>query len=177
MTLLLKQLFGFFKLLHSENGNNQIAWGVALGFVLGMTPALSLQSFIVFLFLFFFRIQIGAAFIAAFFFKFVAYLLDPIFDYVGSTVLNLAMLQELFTSMYNMPIVPFTRFNNTIVMGSGIVSIILTPFVFMLSKSLISKYRTLVVERFKETKFFKVWTKTALYQWYYKYDTFLASEG
>ncbi len=177
MTLLLKQLFGFFKLLHSENGTNQIAWGIALGFILGMTPALSLQSLLVFMLLFFFRVQIGAAFIAAFFFKFMAYLLDPLFHMIGQKVLTISSLQESFTTLYNMPIIPFTRFNNTIVMGAGVVSILLAPLVFMGAKILVSKYRTLIVDRFKDTKFFKAWTKTALYQWYYKYDTFFASEG
>ncbi len=177
MTLLLKQLFGFFKLLHSENGTNQIAWGVALGFILGMTPALSLQSLLVFMLLFFFRVQIGAAFIAAFFFKFIAYLLDPVFHLIGQKVLTLNALQTVFTDLYNMPIIPFTRFNNTIVMGSGVLSILLVPLIFILTKILISKYRTLIVERFKDTKFFIAWTKTSLYQWYYKYDTFFGSQG
>lgn len=177
MTLLLKQLFSFFKLLHSENGNNQIAWGIALGFILGMTPALSLQSLLVFLLLFIFRIQIGAAFIAAFFFKFIAYLLDPIFNSIGSAVLSVGSLQETFTTLYNMPIIPFTRFNNTIVMGSAVVSILLAPVVYILANILIAKYRVFIVDRFKDTKFFKAWKKTALYQWYYKYDTFFASEG
>jgi uncharacterized protein (TIGR03546 family) len=175
MTLLLKQLFGFFKLLHSETGNNQLAWGVALGFILGMTPALSLQSLLVFFCLFFFRVQIGAAFLAAFFFKFIAFLLDPAFDAVGQWALELPALQGLFTDLYNMPIVPFTRFNNSIVMGSGIVAIILLPFVLAGSKWAIIKYRVTVVERFRETKLFKVWTKTSLYAWYYKYDTYFGN--
>ncbi len=175
MTFLLKQIFGFFKLLHSETGNNQLAWGVALGFILGMTPALSLQSLLVFMCLFFFRIQIGAAFLAAFFFKFVAFLLDPAFDAVGSWALELPALQDTYTAMYNMPIVPFTRFNNSIVMGSGILSIVLVPFVLAGAKFLIIKYRQTVVERFRDTKLFKAWKATSLYQWYYKYDTYFGN--
>jgi len=79
MTLLLKQLFAFLKMLNSETGHNQIAAGIAAGFILGMSPMLSLQTFLVFLIIFFFRIQAGAAFLAAFFFAFIAYVLDPIF--------------------------------------------------------------------------------------------------
>ena len=60
MTLLLKQIFQLLKLLNSEKGTTQIAWGVALGFVLGMTPAFSLQTILVLLLLLFFRVQIGA---------------------------------------------------------------------------------------------------------------------
>jgi uncharacterized protein (TIGR03546 family) len=172
MTLLLKQLFGFFKLLHSENGTNQIAWGIGMGFILGMTPALSLQSFLVFVCLFLFRIQIGAAFLAAFFFKFCAFLLDGVFDSFGTMVLETEALEALFTTLYNMPLIPLTRFNNSIVMGSGIVAIILLPIVVWFSKFLIIRYRESVVEKFKETKVFKAWKATALYQWYYKYDTY-----
>jgi len=175
MTFLLKQLFSFFKLLHSETGNNQLAWGVALGFILGMTPALSLQSLLVFFCLFFFRVQIGAAFVAAFFFKFIAFLLDPAFDNVGTWALELPALQGLYTTLYNMPIVPFTRFNNTIVMGSGILSLVLLPLVLAGAKWAIIKYRVTVVERFRETKLFKAWQATSLYQWYYKYDTYFGN--
>ncbi len=78
MTLLLKQLFGLIKLLNSETGVNQIATGIAAGFVLGMSPTLSLQSLLIFLLILVFRVQAGAALLSAFFFKFLAFLLDPI---------------------------------------------------------------------------------------------------
>lgn len=170
MGLLLKQVFAFLKLLNSETGNNQIAAGIAAGFILGMTPALSLQSLAVFILLFFFRIQIGAAFLSAFFFAFIAYLLDPIFDSVGSTILEMPSLQGLFTTLYNMPIVPFTRFNNSVVMGSGVVAFALSPLIFILSNILIHKYRVTVVARIKNTKIWKALQATSLYKWYYKYD-------
>jgi uncharacterized protein (TIGR03546 family) len=168
--LLLKQIFAFFKLLNSETGSIQIASGIAAGFVLGMTPMLSLQSLLIFVCMFLFRIQIGAAFLAAFFFAFVAYLLDPVFHAVGKEVLTSPGLAPLFTSLYNMPIVPMTRFNNTIVMGSGIVSLLLTPVIFFLSLKLIHKYRATVVARFKQTKYWKAIQATSLYKWYYTYE-------
>jgi uncharacterized protein (TIGR03546 family) len=170
MTLLLRQFFSFLKMLNSETGHNQIAAGIACGFVLGMTPALSLQTLLIFLIVFFFRVQFGAATLAAFFFKFVAYLLDPAFHAVGSSVLEMPSLQGLFTSLYNMPIVPLTRFNNTIVMGSGVVTILAFPFVFLLSRAIILKYRVTILARFQQTKFWKAVKATSLYEWYYKYD-------
>lgn len=170
MGLILKQIFQFLKLLNSETGTNQISAGIALGFVLGMTPAFSLQTLLVFILIFLFRIQLGAALVSAFFFKFGAYLLDPIFDSIGSQVLTLPALQATFTSLYNMPIVPLTRFNNSIVMGSGVVSLALAPVIFILARILVQKYRKAVVERFKQSKFFKAVKATSLYKWYYKYD-------
>lgn len=170
MTLLLKQIFAFLKLLNSDQGTNQIAAGIACGFVLGMTPFFSLQSILIFLCIFFFRIQAGAAFLSAFFFAFVAYILDPVFHQVGSVILEMPSLHGLFTSLYNLPIIPFTRFNNSIVMGSGVVSIVLAPFVFILAKQLVIKYRVTVVDRFKQTKFWKAIQATSFYKWYYTYD-------
>src|SRR3954463_4005290 len=114
MSLLLKQLFGFLKLLNSETGHNQIAAGIAAGFILGMSPMLSLQAFLVFVCIFFFRIQAGVAFLSAFFFAFIAYLLDPVFHTMGAAVLESPGLQPLFTTLYNLPLVPLTRFYNSV---------------------------------------------------------------
>ncbi len=172
MGLILKQLFAFIKLLNSDTGNISLAAGMTCGFILGMTPSLSLHSLLIFLVLFFFRIQIGAALITAFFFKFVAYLLDPVFHAVGSKVLEIGSLQSLFTTLYNLPLIPYTRFNNSIVMGSAVVTFLLAPFVFILSQYFIIKYREIFVARFKETKIWKAVQATKFYQWYYKYDQY-----
>lgn len=170
MGLILKQLFAFVKLLNSETGTNQIASGIAAGFVLGMTPFFSLQSILIFLCMLIFRIQIGAVFLSAFFFAFAAYILDPVFHEVGHAVLTNESLKPLFTTLYNMPIVPMTRFNNTIVMGSGIVALIMSPFVYFGARSAVVKYRATVVARFKETKFWKAVKATSFYKWYYSYE-------
>lgn len=170
MTLLLKQIFALIKLLHSDNETTSIAWGVSMGFILGMTPAFSLQTVLVFMLLFIFRIQIGAAFLTAFFFKFIAFFLDPLFNTIGVAVLEMPSLQGVFTELYNMPIVPLTRFYNTIVMGSGVVSIALIPVVFVSAKILIAKYRQGVVEKVKDTKYWKAFKATGFYKWYATYD-------
>lgn len=170
MTFLLKQIFGFLKLLNSDTGTNQIASGVACGLILGFAPTLSLQTLLVIVLLFFFRIQIGAATIFAFFFSFIAWIVDPLSHQLGMAVLEIDALKPLFTEMYNMPIVPLTRFYNSIVMGSAIVSILLAPVVFFVSRILIHKYRATVVARFKQTKFWKAVKATSFYGLYAKYD-------
>lgn len=171
MTILLKQLFAFLKLINSDTGENQIAAGIACGLILGFAPTLSLQTLLVFVLLFFFRIQIGAAFLAAFFFKFPAYLFDPLFHKIGKVILELPSLEQTFTTLYNLPIVPFTKFYNTVVMGAGVTSVILFPIVFFVSKAMIVKYRVTVVQRFQQTKFWKAVKATSFYKWYASYDS------
>ncbi|MCH2533563.1 MAG: TIGR03546 family protein [Bdellovibrionales bacterium] len=170
MGVLLKQIFGLIKLLNSETGQNQIAAGIAAGFILGMTPAFSLQTVLVIILVLLFRVQLGAVLISSFFFAFMAYILDPLFHSVGQNILQTNSLQPIFTSMYNMPILPFTRFNNTIVMGSAAVTIALFPVIFIISRILIFKYQDKVLKRFKDSKFWKFVKATSFYKWYQKYD-------
>lgn len=170
MTVMLKQVFALLKLLNSDTGENQLAAGIACGLILGFAPALSLQTILVFILLFFFRIQIAAAFASAFMFAIIAYVFDPIFHQIGSLVLEMESLKGLFTNLYNLPIVPFTKFYNSVVMGAGIVSILLFPLVFILAKVLIIKYRSTIVKRFEQTKFWKAVKATSFYKWYAKYE-------
>ena len=170
MTLILKQLFSLIKLLNSDTGTNQIAAGISCGLILGFAPMLSLQALLVFICMFLFRIQIGAAFVSAFFFAFIAWIFDPVSNAVGSSILEIETLRPLFTSMYNMPLVPFTRFYNSITMGAGVVSLMLTPLVYVFSKRLILSYRVNVVARFSNSRLWKMWAGTTLFKWYTTYE-------
>lgn len=172
MGLILKQIFSFIRLLSSDTGKISLAMGMTCGFILGMTPVLSLHSLLIFLILFLFRIQIGAALVTAFFFKFMAFLLDFLFHFVGSRVLEMESLEGIYTELYNMPLIPYTRFNNSIVMGSAVITFTLAPFVFVISMRLITKYRETIVARFEKTRFWKAVTATKFYQWYYRYDQY-----
>lgn len=170
MTLILKQLYNFIKLLNSDTDTMPLAFGLSLGLLLGFAPIFSIQTVIVVLIVFVFRVQLGAAFLSAFFFKFIAFLFDYPSHLLGQAVLENSALRPLFVSMYNMPFVPMTRFNNSIVMGSMVVSILLFPFAYYGFKALILAYRATVVARFKDTKAWKAFKATKFYDWYNKYN-------
>jgi uncharacterized protein (TIGR03546 family) len=169
MTLLLKQIYAFIKLLNSENGNNQVAAGLACGVILGFSPMLSIQAMLVLFLIFFFRIQMGAAFLSAFFFKLVAFVVDPIADVLGRSILEAPGLRPLFVEMYNLPLLPMTRFNNSIIMGSGVIGFVLVVPAFFIFKKLIIKYQVTVLARLKGTKIWKAFAATKFYDWYTKY--------
>lgn len=170
MTLLLKQIFNLIRMLHSENGTQQIAWGLTLGAFLGFSPFFSLQTFLILFILIIFKVQFGAAFLSAFFFKFVAFIIDPAADFLGQKVLELTALRSLWTQLYNMPLIPYTRFNNSIVMGSFVFALLISPFLYWGFQFLIKKYRTVIVDRFEKSKAWKAFKATKFYEWYMKYD-------
>jgi uncharacterized protein (TIGR03546 family) len=169
MTLLLKQFFAFLQLLNSETGTNQLAAGLSLGLLLGFSPFISIQTLLVLLLVFFFRIQLGAAFLSAFFFKFVAFAIDPLADHVGRILLETPTLRPIYVDLYNMPLVPMTRFNNSIVMGSLVFAVILLAPAFFFFRWSILKYREQVVNKFKQTKFWKAFAATKFYNLYCTY--------
>lgn len=170
MTLLIKQIINLIRLLHSENGIYQITWGLTLGAFLGFSPFFSLQTFLILVILLIFRVQFGAAFLSAFFFKLVAFLIDPLADVLGRWALENDTFRPLWTHLYNMPVIPYTRFNNSIVMGSFLVALLLSPILFFTFKYLIQKYRTHIAQALEKTKFWKAFKATKIYGLYAKYD-------
>lgn len=169
MSIIIKQILNLIRLLHSENGPNQIAVGLTFGVFLGFSPFLSLQTLLILFILLIFRVQFGMATLAAFFFKFIAYLIDPLADRLGRWALELPSLRDLWTQLYNMPLVPYTRFNNSIVMGSFIFALIVAPIAFFLFKFLVIKYRVHIGQALENTKLWKGFKATKLYDYYSKY--------
>ncbi len=170
MTIIIKQILNLIRLLHSDTGQNQIASGLAFGVFLGFAPFISIQTLFILLIVFIFRVQLGAAFLSAFFFKFIAFLLDPIADTLGRWTLENPSFRPLWLTMYNTPFLPMTRFNNSINMGSFIISIFLCPFLFFAFRNLILKYRSTIVLRLEKTKAWKAFKATRFYGYYEKYN-------
>ncbi len=170
MGVITKQIINLIRLLHSDTGQNQIAAGMAFGVFLGFAPFLSIQTLLVLTVVFIFRVQLGAAMLSAFFFKLIAYLLDPVADRLGRWALENESLRGLWIEMFNKPFLPMTRFNNSVVMGSFIISLFLCPLLFFFFKKLIIQYRTKVVARVEATKAWKAFKATKYYDWYAKYN-------
>lgn len=170
MTLLLKQIFNLLKLLNSDTGEKSLALGFVIGMFLGFSPLLSLQSLFMIIILFMFKVQIGAALCSSFFFALVAYIFDPVFDSLGGVFLEIGALKGLYQALYTAPIIPFTKFYNSIVMGALVLSVLLSPVVYFLSLTFIKKYRVTVVQRYQQSKFFKALKATSFYKWYAKYN-------
>lgn len=101
---------------------------------------------------------------------FIARMIDPLADRVGQHILEAHALRPVFGAMYNMPIVPLTRFNDSVVMGSFLIALIAMVPSFFLFRYAIRCYRVTVVARLKNTRWWKLMQSTAFYKWYVKYE-------
>jgi uncharacterized protein (TIGR03546 family) len=73
-------------------------------------------------------------------------------DALGWWFLHLDALQPLFTSLYNMPFVPFTRFYNTLVAGGLVSGIVLWIPAFVIGFVFVGIYRNTIAKLIRDSK-------------------------
>ncbi len=133
--------------INANTRAGEIAAGAACGFLLALLPAGNLLWIALFLIFFFTKINLGAEFLFIALFKLPVSLLAGLLHGIGYFVLTQPVLQEIFTALYNIPLIPYTRFNNTVVMGALITGIVLwLPFFFLL-RLLVLLYRKNLMDK------------------------------
>ena len=143
------------KLIVALNGNikkSQIAAGFSWGLLLGLIPAGNIFWIILFAASFFFKHHHASKILVLAIMKLLAGAVAPLMDMAGWEILHIEALQPLFTSLYNMPFVPWTRFNNTLVAGGLVSGLILWLPVFFLVSLLVPVYRSKVVPKIRNSK-------------------------
>lgn len=103
--------------LRGKYSSKAIAWGIVLGMLIGFVPKDSLFVWMISTIVFATRVNLMAAAFASFAFAWAGSYLDPVFYRVGAKILVLPNMQTTFGNLMEQPIVPWTRFNNTNVLG------------------------------------------------------------
>ena len=166
---ILKLLGKLFKALRSGVSPTQIAGGFIFGMILGLTPLWNLHNLLVVILIIILRVNISMAIFSFLICSGIAYLLDPLFHSFGYWLLvEVTALQGLWTSLYNTPVVPLTRYNNTVVMGSLVGSLILILPMFFLVKSGVILYREKLEARIQKLKIVQVVKSSKIYSVYEK---------
>lgn len=167
MLTFLKLLQSLIRTLHSDGTPGQVAAGVALGAALGLTPLLSLHNLLIVALICVLNVSFGGAMLGWLLFVPVGFALDPLFDLVGQRLLlETPGFTPLWTTWYNAPAVPYTSFNNTVVLGSVVGWIVLAPLTFFAARSGVKRYRATVGERVRRSRFYKAVTGSKVYNVY-----------
>lgn len=164
MLLIIKLLAKFLQLINSETSPSQLAAGACFGLLVGLSPLFSLHNLVLFLLVCLLRVNFGMFFLSLAVFKILAFALDPFFDWLGYLVLvEVTSLRSFWVALSSMPVLPFFRFNNTIVAGSltfGL-AVFIPAFVFFVWA--IHQYRRSWRERIKKSRAAKAIKATKLY--------------
>jgi len=163
--IFLKLLAKLIKILRSGVDPRHIAGGFMLGMMLGLLSFRTLFAAPLLLALILINVNLAAAVVALLMFRFIAYLADPLIHSLGYRVLvDFSGLHGFWTYIASMRIVPFTRFNNTLVMGGLILSVVLAVPCYWGVKRLIIGYRVRYQKKVENWKLIKALKGTALFR-------------
>ena len=167
---MIRAIIKLLRVLNSEAAPAQIGLALAFALIPGLTPLWSLHNLAVLLLALVLRVNLSAFLLGTAFFSGLAYLLDPLFHRVGLAVLTAPSLEGLWTGRYNSTLWRIERFNNSIVMGSLLVSLALfVPTVLALNWA-IRQYRARVLARVKRLRVVQALTATKFAQMYRSYS-------
>ena len=155
-----------FKILNSETEPLQISLALCFAMIIGLTPLWGPHNVITLLLVLLLRVNLTTFILAWIGFSGLAYLFDPLFHGFGLQVLTHESLQPLWTALYNSTLWRFSNFNNSVLMGSLIISMVLFVPLFFISRSIIYRYRehiltwvmkSRIVQALKASKFYHIY--------------------
>ena len=165
----LKIIKKIFAILGSSDSPRQVAWGFALGMILGLTPFWSLHNLLIVFLILLFHVNLGSAIFGWFLFSAFAYLLDPLFHSLGYYLLVQAEgLQSLWTFFYNHPVLALLRFNNTVVLGSLLASLVLLVPTRYWMQWFVRYYRKHLQPKVQKIKIVQILKSSKIYTAYQK---------
>ena len=167
MLTLLKLVRSLVKALHSDGSPAQLAFGVALGASLGLTPIMNAHNLLVLLLLAVLNVSFAAGMLAWAVFVPVGFLLDPLFDRLGRLLLvDLEGLRPLWGTMDSVPGLALTNFNNTVVLGSVVGWLLLFIPIFIAARYGVVRYRATLGAKVVNSRFYKTLKASQLYNVY-----------
>jgi uncharacterized protein (TIGR03546 family) len=167
MLTLLKLLRSLVKTLHSDGSPAQIAFGIAMGAALGLTPIANAHNVLIVLLLAILNVSFAAGMFAWAAFVPIGFMLDPVFDRIGRWLLvDVDSLRPLWTTWDNVPGLALTNFNNTVVLGSIVAWLLLFTPIYFASRHGVVKYRATIGQRVMNSRYYKLLEASQLYNVY-----------
>ena len=167
MLTLLKLVQSLIKTLHSEGTPGQVAAGIALGSVLGLTPLVNVHNLLIAALILVLNVSVGGAMLGWALFLPAGFLLDPLFDRIGrQLLLETPALEPLWTAWFNTPVLPYTNFNNTIVLGSVVTWLALALPISFAARYGVARHRATLGERVRRSRFYNAVTASKAYNVY-----------
>lgn len=152
---MLKHFVKLIRALSSNTAPAEIAHAFACGVMLGFLPKGNLLWLILFVFIFFMRIQRGVLVITMFASSMLTIFVDPIFHSVGYKILTAQNLIPFYTKALNVPFVSFLMLHNTVVIGSLVCSLAIYIPLFIVAMVFVWLWRKIIGEWVKNSSFVK----------------------
>ncbi|MBM3972158.1 MAG: TIGR03546 family protein [Planctomycetes bacterium] len=124
----------FFKALIIDASPRQMAFGFALGVLVGLVPKGNLLAIGLMMLMCSLRVNLGVGLATVFVASWAGMLLDPITHRIGEFLLKSEPLRPLWETMIDTALLPWTDFNNTVVLGSFSLGLVAFVPLYFLSR-------------------------------------------
>ena len=128
--------------LVAHESPRRLAWGAALGMLLGLVPKENLTALVLGVLLFSIRVNLAAGLATAFAFSWIGMLLDPAAHRLGWQILSHGALQPAFAWCYELPLVPWSGLDNTVVVGQLVLGLYALYPVYWLALQADARFRS-----------------------------------
>ncbi len=146
---LLKPLLSMLMEILEEESAAVLAASLTIGMIAGFVPKDNLLAIILGVLILALRFNLTMATASAAVFSGVAAMFDPVAEALGRAILTHHSLTTYWAWLYEVPLLPWTRFNNTIVMGSLLLGLALATPMYLASRHIIVHYRPRVCDWLK----------------------------
>ena len=169
---MIRQIAKLLRILNSETAPINISLAICFGMMVGITQMWSVHNIIILFIVLFFRVNLSAFILGTLVFKGLSFLFNGVFHQIGLALLTADFYKNIGTYLYNITFWKFDRINNTIVVGSIMVSIIgFLPMLLFLNV-LIKKYRKHILGYVRKTKIARAMMSSDIYHYYKKITGF-----
>jgi uncharacterized protein (TIGR03546 family) len=148
--------------LNSNSRTGEMASAIAFGFLLALIPGGNLLWTLLFIFAFLLKHNMGSFLLSLVVFRLFTPFFDTILNSLGEIILEASFLTDFFTFLYNLPLLSYTNFNNTIVMGAFVAGVLLWFPLFLLFRIFVKVYRKKLAPRIADSKLVKALKKVPL---------------
>lgn len=148
--------------LNSNSRPGEMASAIAFGFLLALIPGGNFLWTLLFILAFFLKHNMGSFLLSLALFRLVTPFFDPALSSLGGIILETSFLRGGFTILYNLPLLSYTNFNNTVVMGAFAAGVALWIPVFLLFDKLVRIYRKTLAPKIAESKLVKALKKVPI---------------
>jgi uncharacterized protein (TIGR03546 family) len=151
---LLRPLSHVVDALRATASARHLAVGAALGMLVGLAPKDNLTAVLLGMLVLAVRNNLAAAALSALVFSTISPLVDPLAHALGHTVLTIGALQGLYARVFDLPLIPWTGLNNTVVVGSLLIGLLLFYPVYRVVKYAVQRYQPSLAARLEK---YRVW--------------------
>ena len=166
MYTILKLIQKLIATLNSDGTPEQVAAGMAIGTVFGLTPLLNLHNLVILTIVVLVRVTIPAVMLGWFVAVPFGFALDPLFDQLGLRLLETLALNPVWTAITNTPVIALANLNNSVVLGSLVVWMIAAFPLYLLFRWGVARYRATVYARLQRMKIYRAVKASKVYNFY-----------